>query len=460
MSDVHISRYVGRELGHYRLIFLIGHGGFADVYLGEHIHLKSLAAIKLLRSNLNDTHQENFINEACTLARLVHPHITRILDFGIEKGVAFLVMEFATHGTLRQRYPEHSKLPLALIIDYMNQIADALQCAHDQKFIHRDLKPENILIGQRDDLLLSDFGAALFGRSVNDPTLEERFMGTAPYTAPEQWDNKPQFASDQYAMGIMAYEWLCGRRPFRGKFIEIYRQHHNQAPPPLREIVPSLPIEVEQVVLRALEKDPARRYPNVSIFAAELELAYQLSRRKTAISRPSIPDPSVSAETSPHNEPDQEQADEASPEDQQTEAAYDEMDELPTVQTIWQTAMLRQMRDSTFYAEPGQDQEDEPEPIEAEPPSSPHESNGQDIEAASEQAARSVADDSDQQPSEEANITVQLHPVLTAYLNNPFAEMMENDPAESSPTDITVVLNRGAIKKNWSQNFSPRRSAK
>ncbi|MBO0795099.1 MAG: protein kinase, partial [Ktedonobacteraceae bacterium] len=274
MPKVSAGHYVGKEIGHYRLIHLLGQGGFAEVYLGEHIHLKSLAAIKILQSRLSSDHQELFVNEARTLARLLHPHITRVLDFGIERGLAFLVMEFAPRGTLRRRHPDGTRLPVPLIIDYVNQIADALQYAHNQQFIHRDMKPENILIGSRSELLLSDFGAALFKRSAPERNLQETFMGTAPYTAPEQWANKPHFATDQYALGVMAYEWLCGSRPFRGKFMEIYHQHCKTPPRPLREIDPDLSPEIERVVLRALEKDPARRYPSVSIFASELETAY------------------------------------------------------------------------------------------------------------------------------------------------------------------------------------------
>src|SRR5579864_8412192 len=150
----------GQRLGNYQLIRLLGEGGFAEVYLGEHIHLDSHAAIKVLNSQLSSEEREKFRMEARTLVRLVHPHIVRVLDFGIEGKTPFLVMDYAPQGTLRQRYPGGTRLPLGTIIPYIRQVADALQFAHGQKLIHRDVKPENILLRSDNDILLSDFGIA------------------------------------------------------------------------------------------------------------------------------------------------------------------------------------------------------------------------------------------------------------------------------------------------------------
>lgn len=264
----------GLQLGNYRLLRMLGEGGFADVYQGEHIHLKSLAAIKVLYTRLTSELQENFLHEARILAQLIHPHIIRILDFGVEKDVPYLVMDYAPHGSLRHIHPHNTRLPLPTVVEYVKQIADGLQYAHDKKLIHRDLKPDNVLLGQRDELLISDFGVALIAestRSARNP--EEDFAGTASYMAPEQLRGQPQFASDQYALGIMTYEWLCGTRPFQGTVIELYSQHQSVPPVPLRQHTPQLPSEVEQVVLRALEKDPEQRFPDVATFAEELEKA-------------------------------------------------------------------------------------------------------------------------------------------------------------------------------------------
>src|SRR5690348_12662998 len=127
-----MTERVGQDLGNYRLLRLLGHGGFADVYLGEHIHLRSLAALKLLHTPLGEEEKTRFLTEARTLARLNHPHIMRVLDFALHEGFPFLVMEYAPGGSLRQRHPAGSRLPLATIVSYVNQVASALQYAHDQ----------------------------------------------------------------------------------------------------------------------------------------------------------------------------------------------------------------------------------------------------------------------------------------------------------------------------------------
>jgi serine/threonine protein kinase len=270
-----MTEYVGQQFGHYRLTRLLGQGGFADVYLGEHIHLGSLAAVKILYARLVDEHQEDFLNEARMLARLSHPHIIRMLDFGIEGGIPFLIMEYAPHGTLRDQHPYKTKLPLLTAVDYISQICDGLQYAHDQKLIHRDLKPSNMLVGQGDKLLLSDFGVALISQTSYSQGLNDSIAGTMSYVAPELLRGQPQFASDQYSMGVIAYEWLCGVRPFQGTAIEMWAQHQSAPPPPLRQYVPDLPLEVEQVVLTALVKDPSKRFANVRAFATALKAASQ-----------------------------------------------------------------------------------------------------------------------------------------------------------------------------------------
>ncbi len=265
---------IGERFGHYHLLQLLGQGSFADVYLGEHMHLKSFAAIKILYARLTNDLQENFLTEARILAQLSHPHIIRILDFGTEEGVPYIIMEHAPHGSLRQRHPHNSILPLPTVVSYVKQIADGLQYAHEKKLVHRDLKPDNILIGQREELLISDFGVALIAQATHSSrNIDEGIAGSPTYMAPEQLRGRPHFASDQYALGIMAYEWLCGTRPFQGTFIELFSQHQAVPPEPLRQHIPTLPAAVEQVVLKALEKEPDKRFPDVNAFATALEQA-------------------------------------------------------------------------------------------------------------------------------------------------------------------------------------------
>jgi serine/threonine protein kinase len=238
--------------------------------LGEHIHLGTQAAIKVLHAQLTSNEMEQFRLEARTIAHLEHPHIVRILDFGIEGKTPFLVMSYAPNGTLHQRHPKGAVLPVMTIVSYMRQIADALQYAHDEKLIHRDIKPENMLIGRRNEVLLSDFGIALIAQTSRYQSTQD-VIGTVAYMAPEQIQGKPRPASDQYALGIVVYEWLSGDRPFHGSFTELCAQHMFASPPSLQQKISTISPEVEQVVQTALAKDPHQRFASVQAFATALE---------------------------------------------------------------------------------------------------------------------------------------------------------------------------------------------
>src|SRR5712692_3773793 len=267
-----MAEYVGQQLGNYRLIQLLGQGNFSEVYLGEHIHLHTQAAIKVLHGQMANHDMADFLTEARAIGRLRHPYIIQILDFGVEDTTPFLVMDYAPYGNLRQRYPKGTLLPLDTIVTYVRQVADALQYAHQEKLIHRDIKPENMLLGRSNEALLSDFGIAIIAQSSRSQH-PQNTAGTIAYMAPEQLRGKPRPASDQYALGIVVYEWLCGERPFQGTFAELYSQHLFVAPPPLCERIPAIPVAVEHVVLRALAKDPKGRFASVQAFAAALEEA-------------------------------------------------------------------------------------------------------------------------------------------------------------------------------------------
>lgn len=263
---------VGQQLGNYRLLRLIGRGGFADVYLGEHLYLNTKAAIKILQTRLTNEDSADFINEARMIANLVHPHIVRVLDFGLQEEVPFLVMDFAPHGTLRQRYPKGMLLAPERVVPHVKQVASALMYAHDRRLIHRDIKPENMLLSAADEVLLSDFGIALVTQNSRvDGTME--VVGTAGYMAPEQIQGKPRPASDQYSLGVVVYEWLTGERPFLGTFTEVATQHMFVPPPPLRQKVPAIAPDVEEVVMKALAKDPQQRFQTIQAFANAFEQA-------------------------------------------------------------------------------------------------------------------------------------------------------------------------------------------
>ena len=183
----HYLDRIGQQIGDYHLQRWLGGGGFGNVYLAEHVRDHSQVAIKLLHNRLS--HNESlkvFINEARTV-RLKHVHIVPLLDFGISREeIPFLVMEYAAQGTLRDRYPQGSQVPLPLVADYAQQVGSALQYAHDEKLIHRDIKPENILLDQHDNVLLGDFGIALVAQSSRSQSAQE-VVGTAAYSRILGW---------------------------------------------------------------------------------------------------------------------------------------------------------------------------------------------------------------------------------------------------------------------------------
>ena len=147
-------------LGSYKILRLLGQGGFARVYLGEHKLLDTVAAIKVLRLKVMKSLWQDFYDEAHTIAHLKHNNIVRVLDFGLEGNVPFLVMDYAQEGSLRQRHPAGSVLALNTILSYVQQVAAALHYAHSQNVVHCDVKPENLLVGDQQTILLSDFGLA------------------------------------------------------------------------------------------------------------------------------------------------------------------------------------------------------------------------------------------------------------------------------------------------------------
>ncbi|HEX7733912.1 MAG TPA: protein kinase [Ktedonobacteraceae bacterium] len=271
-----MATHVGKQLGNYRLSRLLGQGGFADVYLSEHIYLKTSAAIKVLQVHLTDDALNTFLEEARTIARLTHPHIIHVLEFGIEENTPFLVMNYAPYGSLRQRHPTGSILSSAQILSYVKQVASALHYAHERMIIHRDIKPENMLLGEAFTLMLSDFGLATTvqqqSQSVGNMPVHHTgsIAGTTTYMAPEQFDGAPSPASDQYALAVAVYEWFCGTPPFRGSALGVAVQHMQTPPPALRERLPGLSPAIEHVVMRALAKDPRARFPGVSDFASAL----------------------------------------------------------------------------------------------------------------------------------------------------------------------------------------------
>jgi serine/threonine protein kinase len=287
---------VGQQLGKYHLTRLLGQGGFAEVYLAVHVHLGTEAAIKVLHTQLvTPGEMEKFRQEAQTIAKLAHPNIVRVLDFDVENGVPYLVMDHAPNGSMRQRQSPGTRLTSQDVLPYLTQVADALQYAHDQKLVHRDIKPENMLLGRRNDLLLTDFGIAVAAQSSSmQKTMG--VAGTAAYMSPEQLQGKPRPSSDLYSLAVVVYEWLTGERPFQGGFTEVASQHLFTPPPPLREKVPDIEPAVERVVLTALAKDPKDRFGSVRAFVNAFIQASGVSGTMSTVAAQMVVPPALASQ--------------------------------------------------------------------------------------------------------------------------------------------------------------------
>ncbi|GCE11069.1 serine/threonine protein kinase [Tengunoibacter tsumagoiensis] len=259
--------------GNYKLYHVVKSGGSSTIYQGEHIHLQHPVAVKVLNSWLaSEEVTHKFWAEARLHASMRHPHIVRVLDCGVKGKLPFFVMDYAPHGTLQDYYVTGSKLPLSTLLPLVMQIASALQYLHERNLVHRDVKPSNLLIGPENQIWLSDFGITVAMQPWHPQHMQDS-IGTALYAAPEQISGKPVTASDQYALAVLVYTWLCGQPPFSGSLVQLCQQHLYNEPPSLSKHLPQLAPAVEQVVLRALSKDPYQRFAHVLDFANALKQA-------------------------------------------------------------------------------------------------------------------------------------------------------------------------------------------
>ncbi len=272
----HRTDWVGKQLGDYRLLRLLIHHSVADVYLGEHVSRHTPAVLRVFHVVLRGEDHEDFLNEVQALARLDHPHILHVLDVSVEVGIPFVVLDTTSLETMRQRHPHGSRLTHDVFADYLKHMASALHYIHEQEIIHRNVRPESIVFNAENTIALSDFSFAFpahHSMLASTDELTEAVMEAVSYMAPEQIQGKAGPASDQYALGIVVYEWLCGRRPFYGSPEEIITQQLTASPPPLRQYVPELSPAIEAVVLRALAKEPEQRFANINDFVLALEEA-------------------------------------------------------------------------------------------------------------------------------------------------------------------------------------------
>jgi hypothetical protein len=284
----------GLQLGKYGLVRLIGSGGMGDVYIGEDARLSRQLAIKVMRAEVLPYPDEDAVKEAARLfqremkaiARLDHPHILPLYDYGEEllhqTTLIYMVMPFRPEGSLADWFRQRNTpepLPLQDIASLVSQATEALQYAHDHQIIHQDVKLSNFLIRRKKDvssppdLQLADFGIAKISSATSNVSHASR--GTPISMAPEQWNGDPVPATDQYALAIMTYELLTGRPPFRGRPEQMMYQHLTVAPPPPSIFRKDVPASIDAVLLHALAKKPQERFPSISAFAVAFQQAMQ-----------------------------------------------------------------------------------------------------------------------------------------------------------------------------------------
>ena len=266
----------------YEIEKLIGEGGMANVYLAKDTILDRKVAVKVLRGDLagDEKFVRRFQREALAASSLSHPNIVEIYDVGEDNGNFYIVMEYIDGKTLKQLIKKRGVLTLPETIDIMMQLLDALATAHDSYIIHRDIKPQNIMIKDSGLVKITDFGIAMALNSAQ-LTQTNSVMGSVHYLPPEQASGKGStIRSDIYSLGILMFEMLTGRVPFKGdSAVEIALKHMKEPLPKVREINPVVPQSVENIILKAAAKNPKNRYKDVRDMKDDLKTCLDEDRQ-------------------------------------------------------------------------------------------------------------------------------------------------------------------------------------
>jgi eukaryotic-like serine/threonine-protein kinase len=288
---------IGRDTivdGRYRVTRRLGSGGMADVWAAEDSQLGRRVALKLLSSRFaaDPDFRERFRREASAAAGMQHPNIVSIYDRGEWDGTSYIAMELVDGRTLKQLIQERGPLPPGMATDLAIEILKALRYAHKRGIVHRDIKPQNVLIDEEGQAKVADFGIARV--ETSEMTQTGAIVGTVQYVSPEQAQGQPVSArSDLYSVGVVLYEMLTGQVPFDGEApVSIALKHVSEPPVPPSQLEPGIPRPLEAVVLRALAKDPARRFASADEFIAALENA---RRARPVVLEPAPGEPWVAA---------------------------------------------------------------------------------------------------------------------------------------------------------------------
>ena len=265
----------------YQIIKSIGEGGMANVYLAYDTILDRDVAVKVLRGDLANDEKfvRRFQREALNSSSLSHSNIVEVYDVGEDNGQYFIVMEYIEGKNLKDLLKKRGKLTVTEVVDIMSQIADGLSVAHDSYIIHRDIKPQNIMILENGLVKITDFGIAMAMNSTQ-LTQTNSVMGSVHYLPPEQASGKGStLKSDIYSMGILMYELLTGKLPYRGdNAVEIALKHLKEPLPSIREELPDIPQSVENIILKSAAKNPKNRYNDAREMYEDLKTCLDESR--------------------------------------------------------------------------------------------------------------------------------------------------------------------------------------
>ena len=266
----------------YKIIRSIGEGGMANVYLAWDTILEREVAVKILRGDLagDEKFVRRFQREANSASSLKHPNIVEMYDVGEDDGKYFIVMEYVNGKTLKNLIKKRGALNLNEAIDIMLQLASGISCAHDSYIIHRDIKPQNVMILEDGRVKITDFGIAMALNS-NELTQTNSVMGSVHYLPPEQASGSGStIKSDIYSLGILMFELLVGRVPFKGEnAVEIAIKHMKDQIPSVCNINKEIPQSVENIILKACAKNPKNRYDSIAEMYEDLKTCLDPSRK-------------------------------------------------------------------------------------------------------------------------------------------------------------------------------------